>query len=205
MNKNRVFEETYRMYLQQIGKIDYLAKADLLGVAVDGDSLVIQFYDHRYLVSPGGIRTTGGKEVSTSVWVILSKYVLHCQRFVQCDDDPYRTFRDFRDAVPLVSYFTTNTTQLLATEFSRKGEFLEKACLAVGGVRQENASYDCSMLFHALPKIPVMLNFNDTDEMFPASCSVLYKASAEQFLDMECLAMTGTLLASRLIFASKEY
>jgi len=50
-----------------------------------------------------------------------------------------------------------------------------------------------------LPRVPVVLNFNDTDDLFPANCSVLYRASAELFLDMECLAMTGTLLAGRLI------
>ena len=32
-------------------------------------------------------------------------------------------------------------------------------------------------------------------------CSILYRASAEQFLDMECLAMTGTLLSGRMIRA----
>ena len=41
MQKSVVFEETYRNYLAEIAEFDYLAKADLLGVEVDGDALII--------------------------------------------------------------------------------------------------------------------------------------------------------------------
>jgi len=50
-----------------------------------------------------------------------------------------------------------------------------------------------------LPRIPVILNFNDSDDLFPATCSILYQESAQHYLDMECLAMTGTLLAGKLL------
>ena len=46
-----------------------------------------------------------------------------------------------------------------------------------------------------------MLNFNDRDDLFPPACSVLYRKSAESYLDMECLAMTGTLLCGKLLGA----
>jgi len=201
MEKSRVFEETYRKYLAEIGTIDYLAKADLLGVERDGDKLIIPLYDRCYRVSAAGISSVTGEETTTAIRVILSRYVLHCQNFVTLHEDPYRTFRDFRNSSPLISYFTTNTNKTLEQNFAGKLALLVKTCLELGGVEQENTSYDCSILFHALPRIPVVLNFNDRDDMFPASCSILYRASAEQFLDMECLAMTGTLLSGRMIRA----
>ena len=71
--------------------------------------------------------------------------------------------------------------------------------MAMGGTVLASETYDLALQFHALPRIPVLLNFNDRDDLFPASVSVLYRASAECFLDMECLAITGTLLAGRLI------
>ena len=196
-----MFEDTYRNYLTEIGNIDYLAKADLLGVERDGDRLIIPFYDRRYLVSAAGIFPVDGGETTTAIKVILSRYVLHCQNVVEMHEDPYKTFRDFRNSSPLISYFTTNTNKTLEQTFAGKLALLVKACRELGGLEQENTSYDCSMLFHALPRIPVVLNFNDKDDMFPASCSILYRASAEEFLDMECLAMTGTLLSGRLIRA----
>ena len=199
MKKSSVFEETYTRYLAEIGKIDYLAKAEMLGAGRNGNSLVISLYDQDYFVSADGIVEVSGTETPAAVRVILSKYVLRCERFEIHGNDPYRTFRDFRDASPLISYFTTNTNKTLETTFSGRRDALLEVSRNIGGIEQESEGYDCSLLFHALPRVPVVLNFNDRDELFPASCSVLYRASAEQFLDMECLAMTGTLLAGKLI------
>ena len=50
------------------------------------------------------------------------------------------------------------------------------------------------MQFKALPKIPVLLLFNDADNEFAAQCMVLFERRAENYLDMECLAMVGMVL-----------
>lgn len=50
----------------------------------------------------------------------------------------------------------------------------------------------------SLPRIPVLLRFNDRDEDFPAQCAVLFPRSAETFLDLECMAIGATLLAGML-------
>lgn len=199
MKYARVFTETYNRYLAEIRNLDYLAKAEMLGAVRDGDSLVIRLYDHWYRLSADGITDEVGGETIPAVRVILARYVLHCQKDIELQRDPWRAFRDFRDASPLVYSFTTNTNKTIETHFGGKLEELRRICLALGGVEQENSVYDCSMQFLALPKVPVVLNFNDRDDLFPAACSILYRESAGRFLDMECLAMTGTLLAGRLI------
>jgi len=50
-------------------------------------------------------------------------------------------------------------------------------------------------------KSPIVL-FNDADDEFPADCKVLFERSAEHYLDMECLAITGSFLAGNLINAA---
>jgi hypothetical protein len=40
--------------------------------------------------------------------------------------------------------------------------------------------------------------FNDKDDEFPAQCSVLFEKRAENYLDMECLAMLGMLFCEYL-------
>jgi hypothetical protein len=55
-------------------------------------------------------------------------------------------------------------------------------------------SYDLCMQFTVLPKIPVLLLYNDADEEFPDQCAVPFERRAENYLDMECLAMVGMLL-----------
>jgi hypothetical protein len=49
------------------------------------------------------------------------------------------------------------------------------------------------MQFDALPKVPLLLLFNDQDDEFPAQCGVLFEKRTEKFIDMECLAMVGML------------
>ena len=53
--------------------------------------------------------------------------------------------------------------------------------------------------FRALPRVPLLLLFNDADEEFPAEARILFRANAERILDMECLAILGWLLSSKLI------
>jgi hypothetical protein len=52
--------------------------------------------------------------------------------------------------------------------------------------------------FEALPRVSLLLLFNDRDDEFPAGCTVLFNRQAESYLDPESLAMTGGLLSRRL-------
>lgn len=199
MQKSTVFEQTYQRYLAEIGQIDYLARADLLGVEVHNEALVIPLYNQSYSVSSESIDGLGGVVVNDAVRVILSKYILTCPDELPELSHKWMTYREFRNAGPLVSYFTSNTNKNIELHFSGGAERLEERCKELGASIENNSSYDISARFHALPRIPVVLNFNDADDMFPAACSILYQESAEHFLDMECLAMTGTLLAGKLL------
>ncbi|MCG8634604.1 MAG: DUF3786 domain-containing protein, partial [Desulfobacterales bacterium] len=67
-----------------------------------------------------------------------------------------------------------------------------------GTIVTDNASYDLSMRFNALSKVPISLRLNDEDEDFPAQCTVLFKFSAERYLDMESLGILGAVFAKNL-------
>jgi len=199
MQKSSVFEQTYQHYLAQIRTIDYLARADLLGAERDGEALIIPLYDRLYSVSADAIEGVDKTSANDAVRVILGKYVLTCPEELPLLSNTLVTYREFSDAAPLVSYFTSNTNKNIEAHFSGRAELLAERCIECGAEMEENPAYDVSVRFLALPRIPVVLNFNDADEMFPAVCSILYLKSAQNYLDMECLAMTGTLLAGRLL------
>jgi hypothetical protein len=59
-------------------------------------------------------------------------------------------------------------------------------------------AYQFAARFEALRRVPLLLLFNDDDEDFPAQCTLLFQRRAEKFLDMECLAICGWLLADTL-------
>jgi hypothetical protein len=203
MEKSAVFEQTHRLYLNKIKEIDYLARADLLGAEVDEGRLIIPLYNRKFAVGPDGIEGRRGAIANDAVRVILAKYVLTCSDQPPRLSSTWMSYREFRDAAPLVSYFASSTNRNIEQHFCGAKERLEKRCLELGGRVEDNSSYDLSIRLQALPRIPVLLNFNDADDMFPAASSILYQASAEHFLDMECLAMTGTLLTGLLLKTQK--
>lgn len=196
--RSDVFKQTYDAYLRQISQIDFLSKADILGLEKDDDSLIVPVYNSVYKFNSNGILAVDDNELSVPLQVILCKYILTASVEPVVTENRWQTYREFKDAAPLVSHFTTNTTLLLEHAFAGKITALQKRCVDVGGKAQQTEVYDLSFRFNAFPRIPVIVNFNDSDELFPAACSILFHSSAENYLDMECLSMTGTLLSSIL-------
>lgn len=199
--KSAVFEETYNNYLQQLAEIDYLSRADVLGARTSGDELVIAFYGKDYRISAGGITDVSGAKANFAICVVLCKYVLVCPRDVM-PEGTWVTYREFRDAGPLIGYFNANTNKTIVSSFNGRLDLLAACAQKLGAAPMEDgAAYDLSLMFNALPRIPVLLRFNDGDEEFPAHCSILFRQSAEHYLDMESLAIAGTFLAGNLIKA----
>jgi len=199
MQQAPVFEETYQRYLGRLRAIDIFARAELLGIGRDEGFLRIPLYGREYHVSYDGISDPTGAEATAAVRVVLCRYLLTCPDELPPLSERLVTYREFKDAGPLVSYFTTNTNKIIETTFAGRMPLLLQRAGSLGGERLVSDTHDLSLRFVALPRIPVLLNFNDRDDLFAASASVLYRASAEVFLDMESLAITGTLLAGRLI------
>lgn len=203
VKRARIFDETYKSYLEQIRQVDYLAKAGILGLTIGDGALRIPLYDKIYRFSENGISSDDTDELTPALQVMICKYILTCPDDLPELKDNLVTYREFKDAGPLISYFTTNTNKTLESTFCGNVSGLRKRGQEIGGEVLDSDTYDLSLLFYAFPRVPVILNFNDQDDLFCASCSILYRSSAAHFLDMECLAMTGTLLSGKLIGASK--
>lgn len=196
---SHVFAETYQGYLAEIREIDFLSRAEILGLVEENGALIIPLYDKVYTFTREGITAPGGERLTPALQVMICKYILSCPTKLPADMGELVTYREFKDSGPLISFFTTNTNKTLEAAFSGNIKGLRERALTVGGKVVTSEIYDLALQFHAFPRIPVYLNFNDCDETFPATCSVLYRSSAALFLDMECLAMTGTLLTGKLI------
>ena len=134
------------------------------------------------------------------VCVILAKYILLCPDESRQETE-WVSFKDLRRNSHFlnVNYFASDTESTTAKHFEGRLDELFKASEAMGGIPcKTEISYDLSMQFAALPRVSLLLLFNDGDEEFPAQCSVLFQKSAEFFLDPESLAMTGAWLARNL-------
>lgn len=197
--KAAVFETTYRHYLDRLAGINYLERADRLGAKVVDRALEIKLYGRAYRISREGVSGPDDKPVNFAVRVVLCCYILQCPESVPPSGD-WMTYREFRDAGPLVGYFQANTHKIIETAFAGNSDGLIRACRRLEGEPfDDGASYDVSLTFPFLPRIPVLLRFNDRDDEFPAQCAVMFPRAAEVFLDMECMAIGGTLLAGTLV------
>ena len=105
----------------------------------------------------------------------------------------------------MIGYFAHDVEQAIATRFSeRLGELVE-AGKALGGRHPDmELSYELSLQFDPLPRVPLLMLFNDKDAEFAAKCSVLFERRAEKYLDAECLSMLGRLLFTSLTKALEK-
>ena len=202
--KSSVFEETYTNYLARIGRLDFKRIADRLGAEMVGEELIIPFFGKPIRVSTAGISEPPGGRPNFSVCVVLFKYLLLCPGHDPAGND-WVSFKDFKDSAPFAGAFFNYTEIPLAKYFSGRLKDLDAACRGIQGhPPAATFSYDLCMQFTALPKIPVLMLFNDADEEFPAQCAVLFERRAENYLDMECLAMVGMQLFEWLKQATEK-
>lgn len=191
--------ESYQSCRQGLMGLDQNQCAAVLDLQSQGPDLIIPFYDDVYRLARGELLTQDGRPPSDAVGLVLCRYLLNCPDRPM-PEGRLLTFREIDGAGPLVSSFATNTNKLIMSAFARDTVALETAGIRLGGSRQEGvAGYDLVMEFSALPRIPIILQFNAADDLFPAQSSLLFNASAQDYLDMQTLFILGTYLAGGLV------
>jgi hypothetical protein len=197
-NAESIFDQTYEKYLAQLQELPLASIAPKIGAQYADGRLRIPLFDRVFEVSAAGITGQDGKRPSYDVCVILSKYLLLFAEPPEPGGN-WVSFRDFKDSRPLHNYFASDVERAIASHFSGRIEALKTACQGIGGYRPDlPVAYDLAMQFDALPKHSVILLVNDTDDEFPAQCTVLFPAHFDTCLDAECIAMVGAQLFSRL-------
>jgi hypothetical protein len=195
ITKSKAFEETLKNYLGQLGRIEFKYLENILGVAVENDEVVIPFFGKPYRVSTKGVRDPSGKQPPLEISVVLCKYLLLYPKTNPIADQ-WVSYRDFKDSGPLTKFFLTAVEQPVANHFSGRLNELKASCDMLGGYPPLiKLSYELSVQFNPLPKVPLLLLYNDADDEFPAHCSILFERRAEKYLDAECLAILGMLLS----------
>lgn len=198
MNMHGIFDKTYQNYLKQLESIDLSERADRLGLEMTGGELRVSLFGAPYRVSSSGVFSKKGLRAGFSESIVFFKYILMCPEDLP-NDSGWVAYHSFKDAQPLLHFFTREVTKPIEKRFSGRMGSLQEAGKKLGGVIvTDNAAFDVSMEFEALSKIPLFLRFNDQDEDFPARCTVLFKSSAERYLDMESLGVLGAIFTQNL-------
>ncbi len=204
--KSSIFEKIYKDYLNQIKEVDFSKVAQRLGCELDKDKdcVVVKMFGKDFRVYKDKILNPEGKKPIHAESVVLCKYILMCpDEEIDTSKIEWVSYKDFKDAAPFASSFSNNVEIAIARHFAGRVEELKRVCDLYGGKDSDlEISYEVKKEFQALPKIKLLLLFNDQDEEFPAECSVLFPKYAPKFLDMECLAILGWLLADYLYLSA---
>ena len=198
-HKAPIFEQIVSDYLSQVRRHKTLARlSSKLGLKIENDFIELPFFNRKYIITDHAITDEEGKRVSHATSVVLCKYILLCPDDV-CSDADLMTYKDFKDAAPYVGGFRNTAEHPIAAFFEKKAAELEERSRKLGGKPfQSEVACQLAFQFLALPRIPIILMFNDADEDFPSQCVLLFQKNAQTFLDMECLAMLGSTLARLL-------
>lgn len=199
-NTSPVFEKHYKSYLEQLASLDFKSIYLKLGGEIinGGKGMSLAFFGTSYKISPEGITGPDKKTPGYDICIILCRYLLMCPEQLP-GDRTWVGFRDLKDAGPLTVYFRDNVEQKISKDFSHKLGDLKLAVSSLNGYEPDlEVNYDLALQVDGLPRIPLILLFNDAEPGFASSCSILFQRHVETYLDAECVAMLGSCLAGSL-------
>lgn len=195
-----VFEKHYADYQTRLEALEFDRIAPILGLEPQRTGYALSLFNHRFTVARDGIWDDRQQPPDYATFVILVKYLTRCPPQAH-QDTQWAAFKDFKRESHFtnVNYFASDTEQKIANTFSGHLEALSHAARRMGGVAGDSSlSYDLAIQFQALPRIALLLLFNDGDEDFPPYGTVLFWRQAEYYLDPESLAVTSALLVKHL-------
>lgn len=202
-NSASIYEKTFNEYLKQLAEHDLESLAGRIGVAYERDTILLPFFHETYRVSKAEIKDPAGRTPNHAVRTILCQYLLRFPPAVPKQKD-WTSFKDFKDAAPLVGYFQNCENSVSKCFAGKKAQLLTSCLILHGRLTSISSGYELSVLFDALPRLPLLLLYNDQDDEFPAQCNFLFKSGAQELLDMESLAIIGKVLTDRLVSIAQK-
>jgi hypothetical protein len=199
-----VYQETYQYYLEKLKSMRFDGKEGVLGVTLDGDAVVVPYFGQSIRLTADGLKNEAGCRPDFSDCVVVCRYLIMCPLF-EPKQKEWSAYRDFPDAGPLTVFWADTVQGPLARAFSGRVSALEKACDVLGGsVPDMDVACDLCRCFLPLPRMPLLLVFNDADDDFAASASLLFEKRASTYLDAESQAILGHVLSNRLLAAAHD-
>ncbi|BBO91070.1 DUF3786 domain-containing protein [Desulfosarcina ovata] len=196
-----VYETTYHHYLEQLQARPFAGKADVLGLVETPDGVGVSYFGRPVRLTSAGLIDETGARPDFPDCVVICRYLLMAPAF-EPSQTRWVAYRDFPDTGPLTVFWSDTVEGTLVRTYTGRVADLARACADLGASTPE-MSINCDLCrrFAPLPKVPLLLIFNDADDDFPASASLLFEKRASTYLDAESQAILGHQLCRRLIAA----
>ncbi|MCA1905820.1 MAG: DUF3786 domain-containing protein [Desulfarculus sp.] len=192
-----VYEQVYAGLVTRLAGTDLAGHAADLGLDWRDGAVRVPFLGRDYLVDREGVWAADGGEAAFTHRIVLAYYLLHGGRGEE--SGRFAPYRELPGGADFARNLALTVEGRLAQSFSGRMPALARAARALGGEPAvSEARVDAAWRFSALPRLPLMITFNDADEDFPAEAKLFYDLTAPNFLDLECLAVLGLILVLEL-------
>jgi hypothetical protein len=196
-----VYNQTYHHYLEQLKAMRFAGKENLLGISVADDAVAVPYFGQSIYLTADGLIDASGKRPDFADCVVVCRYLIMCPSVEPTLND-WVAYRDFPDAGPLTVFWSDTVEGAITKTFSGHVDRLRRASDRLGGMPAKmDIACDHCCRFAPLPKVPLLLVFNDADDDFPAAASLLFERRASTYLDAESQAILGHALVNRLMDA----
>ena len=166
------------------------ANAAFLGGAVRGDKAYVPLFGMEWRVEDDGFYRDG-RRLDTIGSILAARYLLQGGngRAAGQLTGSWLPYRDLKDGAQFASYIKAHLEEPIAREFSGRRDVLAGRLEAIAAKPYSaGLRADLVLVVEPLPRVPILCLFWDRDDEFPASFQFLFDASAQTYLDLECLA-----------------
>jgi hypothetical protein len=194
-----------KMQLENLSKADVPAQAKAMGLPLDesGQKAKVRLLGRGYLAGNDGVAALDGKFTTVDTISVIAHY-LCSQGRVEFRED----FVPIGRLTGIVSGASKGSpsdqlAKPLGDKFGPDYEAFKKAAEAAGFRHEGKSPAGAqSFILEDLPKLPVRIEFFEADDEFDSEIKLLFNASANQFVNYECLEiMTMCIVVDLLMRA----
>lgn len=196
------YQEIHDSLMQRLASVPLAERAQRLGLRRHPpEDVAVVFLGQTYLAGPQGVRRLDGEPAPLITASVIAGYLLKggwgepAGRFVPLQalagtGSAHTSFERHALSAPLVKRYQGRLSALM------------QAATRLGGRKTGQAEAGgLSLVFDALPRVPLQLVFNDRDPEFPAEARFLLDLTATNFLEYEYLAVMLTVFVKVLLAA----
>lgn len=169
-------------------------------------ALELPYFNSAVIISPAGIEKADGSALNRWEQVFLYNHM--AQGGSREPAGQWKSLVEFPNTVSKIKSMKNHVEAPLIEAFSGRLSALQKAAAAIGGEDQSGSfpSADTALLFHPLPRVPVLLMFWDAEpaDGFEAETKLLFDATITEHLDIESIMFLSERLAELLIEEIQE-
>ena len=159
----------------------------------------IAFFEKHYSLYADRLVDKDDRVPDQAINDLIRRYLTVPLHMTVLFEDAWCSFRELRGAGPLTVNFANNTHKTITATFGEDLLALDRGAAKLAGLLEPCQGFDRRYRFHASPDVPLILNYNAADDLFPAQASLLFHRSAQNLLDIRELFTLGTYLTGRLI------